>query len=436
MTPLISLLLGSALASEVIITPFTEAPGPLTWQSRSWGMHTSADVANLLHVATTRSLMRGASALFPDNPDLARGMGLGWVYSSSVLLIFSDAWAHEEWHRAVLSQADVGSHNGVWHPSSWVDGLIPVFGVSDDDLAALGDDDPALSAWLAASGEALAHHQSERVRWERLGEPLGEGMVGLARDAQAPELQVSWATGLAYLLRCRSPSSVTLTERLESLQGDILERDFTGLDCSAWAYELTTPDESYNDRGVHPSGVGVDRYRHVDDLDEDGRALLGQALGLHLTGLLDPGLWGIRGFGDSSTRWLVAPSGEMTPHGTMLHLRVARDTERADVLMDLEQHFAGGGWRPGLQVAARRVPLVDGTTAFGEGGLRLQPQGLRWDAQASELGAWLQLGVRQRISQEWHVEGAAGGRNRVWIRSLPGLEGGMYGRLSLVWRPD
>ena len=279
-------------------------------------------------------------------------------------------------------------------------------------------------------------HQLERIRWDRFSDPLGDSWVGHARDGRSPELQVAWAAGLAYLLRCRNINSVALTETLEGLQGSVPERDFAGLDCTAWAYELTTPDEPYADRGTHPSGVGVDRYRHLDDLSPEGRRVLNQALGLHFLGLLDPGLWGIRGFGQGSARWLVASGGEMTPHGTMLHLTVGRDTDGADFVVDLEQHISESGWRPGLHVAGRRIPLTEGTSALGELGLRLQPEGLRWDAETHELGAWLQLGVSQRIAPDWSIEGALGARNRVWVRTLPDLDGGLYSHVSVVWHLD
>lgn len=62
------------------------------------------------------------------------------------------------------------------------------------------------------------------------------------------------------------------TDEANLADGDgVSVRDFTGHDFVAWVYDLHRPDEPYGARGIHPSGVGIDRYRKSAQLTPDER---------------------------------------------------------------------------------------------------------------------------------------------------------------------
>ena len=44
----------------------------------------------------------------------------------------------------------------------------------------------------------------------------------------------------------------TIKSNLE--ERNIAKRDFVGLDCNAWVYDLFRPNEPYELRGIHPIG--------------------------------------------------------------------------------------------------------------------------------------------------------------------------------------
>ena len=47
-----------------------------------------------------------------------------------------------------------------------------------------------------------------------------------------------------------------------------------GHDFTAWVYDLLRPKEAYQERGIHPSGEGFDRYIKFADLTSDDRIFL------------------------------------------------------------------------------------------------------------------------------------------------------------------
>jgi hypothetical protein len=72
---------------------------------------------------------------------------------------------------------------------------------------------------------------------------------------------------MGYLRLTSTIGADDFTTELENDEGtDISDRDFTGLDFTAWIYDLSRPNEAYAERGKHVSGVGFRRYRITADL--------------------------------------------------------------------------------------------------------------------------------------------------------------------------
>jgi hypothetical protein len=132
--------------------------------------------------------------------------------------------------------------------------------VRDEDLAALKAQHPAEQVRLSQAGiegnqELIA--AIERVSFFQ-GSPAAHTFI-------LPLLAFgNWS----YMSECDSRHGDELTDRMNGEDGaDVQRRDFTGLDCTGWVYDLFTPAEPYSARGVHPSGVGIDgeprRSAHV-----------------------------------------------------------------------------------------------------------------------------------------------------------------------------
>jgi len=80
------------------------------------------------------------------------------------------------------------------------------------------------------------------------------------------------------------------TDEANAGEKTIEERDFTGLDFLGWTYDLFRPDEPYSDRGIHPSGIGINRYIKTTDLTSEEFSYLQKQGNLQLLNLISPAL--------------------------------------------------------------------------------------------------------------------------------------------------
>ena len=102
---------------------------------------------------------------------------------------------------------------------------------------------------------------------------------------------------LFYVASGNSTETDELTDEFNQKEGRNIEaRDFTGHDFTAWVYDLHRPKEAYQERGIHPSGKGLDRYIKFSDLTSDERTFLHRQAQLQWLNLLDPHLIGLEGW--------------------------------------------------------------------------------------------------------------------------------------------
>jgi hypothetical protein len=204
----------------------------------------------------------------------------------------ADAWLHEEWHRAVLGNRGVNSQNDVYLLNLDAS-TISVSHVTDEDLAAMKREHPAEFVRLKAAG--IEGEYSLVTRMER--EHFYNGAT-------------AWNTGLYWLTTIGAVAYVSdttgqdaSTDEMNAKEPTVKVRDISGMDFTAWVRDLFRPNEAWEARGVHPSGVGVNRYMKTTDLTLDERAYLHGEGRLAFLNFVDPNLLGIDGF----TVW--APDG-------------------------------------------------------------------------------------------------------------------------------
>jgi len=164
-----------------------------------------------------------------------------------------DAWLHEEAHRAVMGQYGIDSYNEVYEIPLF-ESAIAVSQVKDEDLIRLKRDHPADMVRLHSAG---IESQYELV-------------LALEKDQffyhtptwDQPLLWLNTVNNIAYLATCASGNSNTITDDfLNNEDQDVSKRDFTGLDCNAWVYDLYRPNEPYADRGTHGVCQGTCRLK-------------------------------------------------------------------------------------------------------------------------------------------------------------------------------
>jgi hypothetical protein len=361
-----------------------------------------------------------------NHDELRQDLGLIATWGLALPMSLVSGWMHEEWHRAVLARHAISSRNGIFYADAWSNGTISVDRVTDEDLAQLKKNAPADMVRLMSAGMESQHALSERVGDEAFfhgGSGKQNGLLYQANTWMAPTIVMNELNSLAYHATCAGEDSNTLTDQENRLRITTESRDFTGLDCVAWVYDLSRPDEPYADRGPHPYGEGIDRYRSQEDLSTDERALLKRVTRLHLLNLLNPHAYGINGFvlpGDDH-RWIAQVGTVSNPFGYSISSRFGWKRGSDAYVFTLLHHFSEIGWSPGIKTELRDKPMGPHFRLGLGGAFWLQPADLRWDATQRQAGGQIQAEVTWRMHPRFDV----------WMRTSSKTEGWVLGEVYL-----
>jgi hypothetical protein len=211
------------------------------------------------------------------------GIGLG-----DFLLTYlpgGDGWLHEEYHRSVLTRYRVNSFNGMNLFPIGAE-TVSVYNIKDEDLIRLKKISPPDFVRLRAAGiegEYLLINNLQRNNFfydQYLFNEILYWMVTLNSHF--------------YIYASSDPADVNdSTRKMNQTEKTIASRDISGYDFTAWVYDLFRPNEPYEARGPHPSGVGIDRYRTTEDLTDDELKYLKGQFSWHFVNYLSPMIFGI-----------------------------------------------------------------------------------------------------------------------------------------------
>ncbi len=292
-----------------------------------------------------------------------------------------DSWLHEEWHRAVMSRRGISTYNDVYNIPIGAS-TIAVSHVTDDDLVRLKRDHPAEQVRMSAAG--MESQIAQNVYIER------HQFFQEAPDHNRFLFWFNNVSVIGYLSTCAGSSANTSTDKQNTNDGtDVPKRDFTGLDCTAWVYELFRPDEPYAARGVHPSGVGLDRYIKYSDLTSHEQDFLKRQVPLSLLNLADPFLIGFNQFSATwfgrEVTWNSRLSHQLTSFGYTVdaHLMVKWAAQKYH--LRLHNGFNDKTYFPGLSLSWIDFPLSDKFSLTTDLTLWNQPGAQRFNSKGGEM---------------------------------------------------
>lgn len=205
--------------------------------------------------------------------------------AADLLLLYTplgSGWLHEEYHRSVMTLHHVNSFNDM-NTFPIGQSVVSVHSETDADLARMkAESNPDFVRMMEAGIEG----QYNQVRL------LQKDNFFYRQDLPHSYLYlISTVNSIYYVFMTSTKSANDLTNKMEAQEGtDISKRDFTGLDFDGWVYDLYHPNESYYDRGVHPSGTGVRRYIRPSDLTSQEQNYLRRQGYLQFINLLSPAL--------------------------------------------------------------------------------------------------------------------------------------------------
>jgi hypothetical protein len=361
----------------------------------------------------------GASRAAPSWEGLRMGLGLTSAGLATLLLIPVSVWTHEEWHQAVLGQYGIQSVNQGWNPLAVLGGSVSVTGVPDEALARLKAEHPADTVRLMTAGfeshQIFVAHAEDEAFFH--GIDSNGGLLFRADTWMAPMLVANEIANASYFAICASAAGDRMTDDWNREEPTVRQRDFTGLDCTAWIYDMDRPREPYADRGPHPFGQGVDRYISLEDLTpSEQRALLLQTR-LYLLNVLDPHLFGINGVELGNGRRVVASVREMiTPWGWEIDGRFGLHQPGLSARLELRNGLSAEGWFPGLAVSLldERIPNAKLSVDLGLEGW-LQPAGQLHDSARRVPGGRVTLDLGRPFSRHWDITAGVEGKSEGFV---------------------
>jgi hypothetical protein len=105
----------------------------------------------------------------------------------------------------------------------------------------------------------------------------------------------STLNSIAYVQTSSRPEVADkMTDTSNLKENTISIRDYTGLDFLAWTYDLFRPNEPYSERGIHPSGIGLNRYIKTTDITYEELSYLKKQGKLQWLNTISPMLFGFK----------------------------------------------------------------------------------------------------------------------------------------------
>jgi hypothetical protein len=368
-------------SAAIIDLPMVDAPynflnSDFTWPS----MRQSMAVSSSFYEVTHRALMGPQDGEQRWRIWLVAGFDVlsNWIPGGN-------AWVHEEWHRAVMGRRGIDSYDDVYNfPIG--QSSIAVSHVKDSDLIRLKRDHPAEQVRMSAAGMEAQTSQNLYLQQSQFfkGTDDNNRILFLMNDID----------NIGYLATCASTDADKQTQDFNDKDGThVMRRDFTGLDCNAWVYDLFRPDEPYAVRGTHPSGIGINRYITWSELSSKEQEFLRRQVYLSTLNLVDPFIWWFRDMhadlDGHDVIWNAKLSHYLTSFGYTVNAHLFVKSAEQKFLFELHNGFNYKSYFPGITVSSIDYPLWNKWMLTTGATLWPQPKGQRFDQHSSE---WLAAG--------------------------------------------
>lgn len=320
------------------------------------------------------------------------------------------SWLHEEWHRAVLGRRGIDSYNESYDFNLFEE-TIAVSGVKDEALIRLKKDHPQEMVRLHAAGIEAQYEMNLAIEKDQffLRTYALEDMV----------LWINYLNSILYIELCTSSEADELTDDMIAEEGrDISDRDFTGLDFTAYVYDLFRPEEPYEERGLHPSGNGMDRYIKYSDLTDKEQAYLKLQRNLSLLNLVNPFLFRKHRFYGNGFEWNMTLRHHLTPFGYAASTYFFYKNNRLDSLIKFHIYRNKTKTYPGVEVELLRYPKEicrKMCMVSFRSGLWMQPYDQRFSTNTSTPGGIVALKASTEVSTHMEVYVGIEGKTKGWV---------------------
>jgi hypothetical protein len=333
-----------------------------------------------------------------------------------------------------MSNRGISSYNGVYSADPDAS-LISVSHMTDDDLVRLKRDHPADHVRLSAAGMEGEHELAFNMEQDTF--------FHQNHDYRTMAQWYLHTSPTSYLWTCAGKGADKSTDEQNEADGkDVAKRDFTGLDCDAWAYDLHRRDEPYEARGAHPSGVGIDRYRRFSDLAPEEQRYLVRVRNLSLLNFVDPFLVGAgQGFetdgwfGEGRAAWTMNLRHLLTSFGTDGSVNLFYRSAAVHALTSVHVYRNQDRSFPGLELRLLDLPVTADRQI--EASLRAQywqqPRDQRFMTREAVNGGLAGATVVYHVSDALAPYVEVNGKTQGWVAGQVELGRNLQSIVGLQW---
>jgi len=403
-------------------TQVASATGNAMTAITNQSMATTLGLSEDFHVASNLAVRE-----LCGNRKFARFAIWGWDFLSD-FLPFGSGWCHEEYHRAVMGYRGVESFDEIWKCQLFAS-TVSVSHETDEAMAALHDNHINDFIRMNSAGlEAQTHlvqrlQQNDFFYHRHLSNSFSYWMNVLNTQG--------------YIEACSEVETDKDIAEMNAKEPNIKQRDFTGMDLSAWSYELHHPGVKYVERGTHPSGNGIDRYITSDQIGDEGLSYLKKQAKREWLNCISPMMIGINRIRLANTqegKWYgnFAVRHYLTHFGDDISVDLYLEAPKFKLIAAPHIYSNNAGRFAGFEVSVIDQPFCNGKMLVSATGkVWSQPEGFY--ATEGKLGGMVKADVSYRLGNRWLSYMELSGKSAGWQQGEVHLDGSFSCRAGLRW---
>lgn len=341
-------------------------------------------------------------------------------------VVLSAQWMHEEFHRAGLTIRGIASYDETYNRFNGGFANGSVSRVKDEDLIRLKKEAPQELVRSFAAGI-----ESEFLLLRGLQK---DNFFSDSKHANIALNILLTKHAIDYVNQFKQKDYNASIDSMNAYGLTVADRDFVGWDFTPWVYDLHRPDEPYEARGTHPSGVGIDRAIKTTALTDKEYRYLERMGKMQYLNFLSPFMIGINRIRlNDQTAFNVAVRHYLNSFGYDLTADFFLDHRGRQYLVSLHGYRNNHRLLPGVEV--ERSPYTLGMA--GKNRLLLQPSAMLWlqpkgfyDRHAAP-GGLLRLQGAYVLDKTWRIVAVAEGKTQGWVAGNPYLDAKASFRLGV-----
>lgn len=347
-------------------------------------------------------------------------------------LPLTTGWMHEEGHRAVMRVNGVPSKqvfNNLFYAANERCDEGSVCGMTDEQIATVKQRRSADWVRVQAAGMETELELMRRLERDAFFSEQPRGL-------NIPVSALLLASVELYRHVCAE--GIFTEQDVLNESATMLNRDFTGPDCTGFVVDLFRPNEPYAARGPHPNGDGLRRVRLSSDLTAAERSYLIRSRNLGLLNFVDPALFGFPRFdftvGGKRLSLSASVQHDMTAFGDAFGLSVLGRFEQLQGYAIVRLYRNEALVLPGLTVAVRRFPIQLGSFTLrgsAQVDLWLQPRDFSFTTTVVMPGAAAEVQAALPVVGPLEVFAAVKAKSAGWRPVDPFLDAAFTARVGV-----